>query len=429
MMELARVLFVVHGARGRALAAEAVRHGHSVAGHARVGANWVSAVQKGDADIAVVVGDPVVLSGAALAECDARGVRIVGLVGSDDERRNAEMIGLFEIVDANAPWIEIEQALVNPGSLAERSTEVEPLPVIEPPLVEPVETPSVETRGTVIAVWGPAGSPGRTTLAIGIAAELASHGHSVVLGDVDTHAASIAPSLGLLDEAPGFAAACRLAGSHSLDRAELERIGQRYVSANGSFWVLTGLGRPSRWPELSADRVRGTIAECRKWAEYTVLDTGSSLENDEEISSDLFAPRRNAATITALHEADHVIAVGAADPVGLSRFLRSHVDLADVVTTGRVTVVANKVRAAAIGLNPTAQVTQTLSRFGGIDSPVLVPYDQAGLDAALINGRTLAEVAPRSPTRLAFQQLVQSRILPSVPIRSNSAWLSRLRVS
>jgi MinD-like ATPase involved in chromosome partitioning or flagellar assembly len=435
---VAKLLFVVHGQRGRTLAAEAVRHGHAVIGHAQLGPQWPSALEKGEAEVAIVAGDPAVLSATALAECDARGVRIIGLVGTDEERRNAATLGLFEIVDSDASWPEIERLVLDPiggsdsvgagFSVGEVSSMGGDSSVGGPagPAIG-AAAPAPE-RGIVIAVWGPAGSPGRTTLAIGIAAELAANGHSVALGDVDTHAASIAPSLGLLDEAPGFAAACRLAGSNSLDRSELERIGQRYVSANGSFWVLTGLGRPSRWPELSAERVRGVITECRDWVEYTVLDTGFSLENDEEISSDLFAPRRNAATITALHEADFVIAVGAADPVGLSRFLRSHVDLAEVVTTSRVTVVANKVRAAAIGLNPTAQVEQTLSRFGGIDSPVLVPHDQAGADAAIISGRTLAEVAPRSPARLAIQQLVQSRILPAVPARTNSAWLSRLRV-
>jgi Flp pilus assembly CpaE family ATPase len=127
----------------------------------------------------------------------------------------------------------------------------------------------------------------------------------------------------------------------------------------------------------------------------------------------MFSPRRNAATLTALADADHIVAVGSADPVGLSRFLRAHGDLADVATTDRVTVVANKVRASAIGLNPRGQVMQTLSRFGGIDSPVLVPWDQHAFDAALLGGQTLAEVAPRSPARIAVRDLVADHLLPA----------------
>jgi Flp pilus assembly CpaE family ATPase len=177
---------------------------------------------------------------------------------------------------------------------------------------------------------------------------------------------------------------------------------------------------------LSSDRVRDTIDACRSWAEYTVLDTASSLENDEEISSDLFAPRRNAATVTALREADVVLAVGAADPVGLSRFLRAHVDLVELVEPDRIRVVMNKVRASAIGLNPAGQVAQTLSRFGGIEAAALVPFDQSGYDAAILTGRTLANVAPKSPARAAIAQFVREH-LADTRKRQRSGRMSRSR--
>jgi len=262
-------------------------------------------------------------------------------------------------------------------------------------------------------VWGPAGAPGRTTLAINVAAEIAAAGHTVVLADVDTYSGSIAPSLGLLDEAPGFAAACRLSGADALTRAEFERIAHRYNSPRGAFWVLTGIGQPSRWPELSAERVGGTISSLRRWVDYVVLDTGFSLESDEEISSDLFAPRRNAATLAALGSADRVVACGLADPVGMARFLRVWADLTEVITTNRVHVVMNRVRASAVGFGPSSQVQSALQRFGGIDAAALVPHDQAGLDAAVLTGRTLRDAAPRSPARLGILALVRNELLPA----------------
>jgi MinD-like ATPase involved in chromosome partitioning or flagellar assembly len=377
------------------LADSARRHGHTVRAVPELGAAILIALDASAPQVAVVTCDPSVLTSAVLAACDARGIRVIGLIGSDQHRRHAAVLGLHETVDETAEWATIEAAI------AGQQRELRP----------------ASGRGTVIAVWGPAGSPGRSTIATGIATELAASGHSVVLGDVDTHAASIAPSLGLLDEAPGFAAACRLAGTNGLTVTELERVAQRYPSSLGSFRVLTGLGRPTRWPELSHERVQATIEQCRGWVDYTVLDTGASLENDEEISSDLYAPRRNAATLTAIREADVVVAVAAADPVGLSRFLRSHVDLVELATSNRVIVVANKLRATAIGLNPAAQVRQTLSRFGGIESPVLVPHDQPGFDAALLSARTLAEMSPRSAARVAIQELVKTRLLAAVPTR------------
>jgi MinD-like ATPase involved in chromosome partitioning or flagellar assembly len=233
----------------------------------------------------------------------------------------------------------------------------------------------------------------------------------VVLADVDTYSASIAPRLGMLDEAPGFAAACRLAGSDSLNRSELERIAQRYNSPKGAFWVLTGLGRPSRWPELSTERVTRTIDALRHWVDYVVLDTGFNLESDEELSSDLLAPRRNAATVTALRLSDHVVACGLADPIGMARFLRSWVDLAEIATGGTVSVVINQVRASALGLNPRGQILRTLKLLGNIETAVLVPHDQAALDTAVLTGHTLRDEAPKSPARVSIRRFVLDELI------------------
>jgi len=381
------------------LAVELVDHGYEIVGRCSSADELASVLSITNAELALVSAGERYLNERLLVESDAIGARLVALVGSDAERRHAAAVGLYEVVELAAPWPQIEAALAG-------------VPAGIPPQ-NAGSADSTAERGRVIAVWGPAGSPGRTTLAINIAAEIASGGYSVALADVDTHSGSVAPALGLLDEAPGFAAACRLAGADGLTRSELERIGQRYLSSHGSFWVLTGIGRPSRWPELSAERVVATVRQCRSWVDYTVLDTGFSLENDEEISSDLFAPRRNAATISALREADQVIAVGSADPVGLSRFLRAHVDLVEIVEADRITVAMNKIRASAIGLNPAGQVAQTLQRFGGISSAALLPHDQPALDAAILGGKTLLDVAARSPTRAAIGQLVSTRILPS----------------
>jgi MinD-like ATPase involved in chromosome partitioning or flagellar assembly len=392
-----RVAIAVDPPHDVRFADEAERRGHDVVAVVDGGPGLAAAIEQLRPDAAVVAANPRFLDYAVLSRCDALGVRVVASVTDDVERRYATGIGLHDLVDAEAGWRLVEEVLTGasgPGS------------------ADGADEAGLEHRGSVISVWGPSGSPGRTTVAIGIAAEIAAAGHSVVLGDVDTHSASIAPALGLMDEAPGFAAACRLAGADSLDRRELERIAQRHGTGDDAFWVLTGIGRASRWPELSAERVVATIDECRRWVDYVVLDTASSLENDEEISTDMFSPRRNAATLAALREADHVVAVASADPIGLSRFLRAHGDLADVAVTDSVTVVANKVRGSAIGLNPFGQVAQTLARFGGIEAPVLVGWDQAGCDAAVLSGRTLRETSPRSAARLAIEGLVTERLLP-----------------
>jgi MinD-like ATPase involved in chromosome partitioning or flagellar assembly len=405
-MTMRDVALVLPDRAAERLAEQLERNGYRVVTRAASAADLAALLGDGTFEIVVAGASAEQLTAGLLSACDGAGIRLVALAADPIERARVSQLGLREVVDAAAPWEELAAVLERAPVLGTGSNrQAEDVPA---------------RRGTVVAVWGPTGAPGRTTVAASLAAELAAEGHSVALADADTHSGSLAPVLGLLDEAPGFAAACRLAGNDALTLAELERVGQRYSSPHGSFWVLTGIGRPHRWPELSADRVQTVVETCRDWVDCLVVDTGFSLESDEEISSDLFAPRRNAATISALRNADRVVAVGAADPVGLSRFLRSYVDLLDVVDAERVTVVMNKVRSSAIGLNPSAQVERTLQRFGGIEDAVLVPHDQQVLDAALLGGKTLRDSAAKSPTRLALAALATERVLPRPPEPSGS---------
>ena len=168
--------------------------------------------------------------------------------------------------------------------------------------------------------------------------------------------------------------------------------------------MLTGIGRPARWPELSADRVTKVLEQCRSWADHTVVDTGFNLEADEEIVSDLFAPRRNAATIAAVRAADTVVAVGAGDPIGLARYVRAFGDLVELVDPHRVHAVIGKVRQSAVGLGAGGQIRASLQRFGGIEDVTLVPSDAAACDAALLTARTLSDAAPRSAATAALRR-------------------------
>lgn len=395
---MSRLAFAVPLAVEDRLADNCRRYGHEIVARCDGADELAALLAERRADAAVVAASPRYLTARLLAEADLAGVRVVGLAGNEADRRHASALGLYELVDAASEWHEVEALLVGAPASVPRA---------------PILT---EGTASVIAVWGPGGAPGRTSIAITVAAELAASGHSVVLVDADTYSGTIAPALGLLDESPGFAAACRLAGAGAFTAAEFDRIAQPFGSAQRGFRVLTGIGRPHRWPELSAQRVAAVLAALRQWMEYVVVDTGFNLERDEEISTDLHAPRRNAATLTALREADQVIAVGAADPVGLSRFLRAHVDLLETVTTDKILVVMNRVRASAIGLNPGGQVAETLYRFGGISSPTLVPYDRTAFDAALLGASTLTDAAGRSAARQALRELVTRSILDPSPV-------------
>lgn len=321
---------------------------------------------------------------------DRVGTRVVALVSNETERRQAAGLGLVDVVVVPVAPEELDRAIA-PIGLADAG----------PGALR-------EVAGRVIAVWGAAGSPGTTTVAAGIASELASRGRRVVLIDADTYGSSLATMLGLLDEAPGFAAACRLAGSGALDVEQLERIAVVHPSPSGAFRVLTGISRAARWTELSADRVTTTIERCRAWMDDVVIDTSFCLEADEEISSDLFAPRRNGAAFAVLGAADRVVEVGAADPVGVTRLLRGHAELVELVDPARVSVVVNRLRGVALGVGPAAQLASTLSRFGGIEAAALLPEDQRVVDAAVIAGRSLRDQAPRGALPVALRRFVST---------------------
>ncbi|GAA1059572.1 nucleotide-binding protein [Agromyces bracchium] len=353
---------------------------------------------------AVVVGaGAATLDAELLAACDRRGIRVVALASTDRDRAEASRIGLHEVLDAEVEPAELEAVLSGGPNLPSRLVDA----------TGPLESSHRADLPGVIAVWGPSGAPGRTTTAVGIASELAAAGHLVALVDADPYGGAIAPALGLLDEAPGFASACRLAGSGALDRVELERIAQRYSSPRASFDVFTGLVGPSRWPELSQERVTETLRVMRARFEFVVIDVGFSLERDEELTSDPFAPRRNAATFAVLSAADRVVAVGLADPVGLSRLLRGHAELVEHVDPDRIDVLVNRVRTSALGIDAHAQVRQTLRRFAGLADAVLLPHDGRATDAAILTARTLRDAAPRSPLRAALRSYVDDRLLAS----------------
>ena len=262
-------------------------------------------------------------------------------------------------------------------------------------------------RGRLVAVWGPTGAPGRSTVALTLAHELAEMTRRkgagpVLVVDADTYGGAVAQLLGMLDEAPGIAAAARAAATGRLDGVGLAALTP--VLANG-LRVLTGISRAARWPELPAAHLSVVWHAARDLAAWTVVDCGFCLEQDEALSYDTRAPQRNAATLSALAEADLVIVVGRGDPIGLQRLVRGLGDLDDLgIPAGRRRVVVNRVRASASGSRPRQVVRDALRRYAGVDAH-LVPDDQSACDGAVLAARTLSEHAPGSPARKALAEL------------------------
>jgi Flp pilus assembly CpaE family ATPase len=162
----------------------------------------------------------------------------------------------------------------------------------------------------------------------------------------------------------------------------------------------------------------------------TVVDAGFCLEEDEELLYDQVRLRRNAVTRLAVQQADLVVAVARADPVGLHAFIRGYQELRDLgVPASRVRVVVNQLRPGMFGGDrPAEQVRAALSRYVGIEASAVVPYDRQGFDAALLAGQALREACPGSPAQLALARLA-AVLFPAHAVQARRARRRRSRVA
>ena len=377
-------------------------------------ADLLAAAAAGLGDVALVSADLRGLDRDALTHLAAHGVLVVGASADGDEaqERRLRQLGIGRHVHVGTPATDLLDVLtaastgaVPFGTEVPWGDEDPPTAPIEPVTEATPPPPVAPTRGRVVAVWGPTGAPGRTTLAANLASEIAVAGGAAVLLDLDTYGAATAQLLSVLDEAPGLAAAARASELGTLDLHALARLA---LEVAPRFRVLTGLPTPSRWTEVRPAAVQQIIELARSLAPFVVLDLGFAIEDDEELSYDTLAPRRNAATLTGLAEADDLLLVGAADPIGLQRMVRAAQTVGQVPSPTPRPVV-NRLRASSVGPDPERRVAESLGRFAGLESITFLPDDPAATDKAVLAGQTLAECAPDSPLRSAIADLA-SRI-------------------
>lgn len=323
------------------------------------------------ADTVVMHATRAVLVPEVVAMCDRNASRILPLGDRAAERRAVAAFGLPAALAVAASGAELRAAIASRDLDAAAPDD------------------GVAARGSVTVVWGPHGAPGRTTIALALATACALDGARVALVDADTQAPSIAQRLDLPDEAPGFPAACRQTDYGVLDGPELTRLSAPVDVGAQPLEVLTGINRPSRWPELTGVRVAGALDVARDWADHVIVDVGASLETDEEIASDVAAPRRHQAALAAMHAADRILAVGLADPVGMGRLVRGLSRLDEVAPVTPRIVAVNRIRRGPLGVDATGQVRQTLAQYAEVDDACLLPDDPRAADRALLGARPI----------------------------------------
>ena len=285
--------------------------------------------ERNPVEAVVVEGSIDFLTSAVVATLTEQRVKIFALVGSAPESHWTDSLAGVTRVTSLADVGTALPALVRAGTEGGSDSTTREVAGDEGSAIRE------RVHGSVVAVWGPVGAPGVTSVSIGLAVLAAREGKTVVLCDADSRGASVAIGLGLIDDVPGFAAACRLANRDEFTLSEFTRLALVPERYGGRISVLTGLPRASRWSEISAPRSRRVVSALREWADVVIIDVGFGIEENEWVDG---APQRDGGARAVLSDADVVVAVGRSDAVGVSRLIRGLDELTELCESPVVVV-------------------------------------------------------------------------------------------
>ncbi|MGA9103052.1 AAA family ATPase [Aeromicrobium sp.] len=307
------------------------------------------------------------------------------------ERDGVRVIGLGDVDRCRALGIDVQG---EPGALEQA--------VADAGRPSGPEAAAERAGARTIAVWGPSGAPGRSTVAASLAASLAHRGHDTVLVDADTYGGSIAQMLAMLDEVSGLMAACRAA-----NQGRVHEVSDHLLDVEPRLRLLSGIPRADMWPQVRPGALELVMRRLQMDADVIVADCASPIEPGEGAAG----AGRNHVTRHVLSSADAVLVVGRADPVGLARLVRALHDLSDVVAV-EPTVAVNLLR-PSLGWSE-QDVASTLTRLTGIEPATFIPADVSALDLAVMRGQLPRVAAPSSPFVAAVDDVAAS-LAPVIP--------------
>lgn len=288
------------------------------------------------------------------------------------------------------------------------------------------QAPVPGSSGKIIAIWGPAGSPGRSTVALCLAATLARRGERVMLVDGDSYAPSLAPLLGLHQTHSGVVAMSRHARLPNLEASTLEACALRYELGNQSFGIITGLSKPAQYVDCGSLAWADVLGTLRDVAHTLVVDLAAPLL--QLPGETIGGPMRNALTIATLETADKVVVVANPTPLSILRLSRDWPRLTELAQAASLDVCLNN--APSNSQNAIDDSVHALWQFTGQDEATVFPRDRLwsdpspnvstllsapeGKNLLMMNmGRFVTSrwgVAPRSASRLVPTGVSRQRL-------------------
>ncbi len=254
----------------RRLSRELAQAGIAIGGRCLDGPSLLERASQPGFDVVLAAAELHRLSDGVLAALRERGLPVVLLAA--DAADAARLAGLGRVLPAASPGAIVAAALrqaaasgARPAGPVDAAGSAGAPPAALPPAAErDVPAPRAQRPGgRVVAVTSGKGAPGKTTIAISLAALLGESGTDVVLLDADLRGGNVAPYLDL-DPRRGLVGLAAAGGR--LDRELQEGPGCS---------VLAGVERPELAAGLAGGALSGVLAALRERFETVVVDLGA----------------------------------------------------------------------------------------------------------------------------------------------------------
>lgn len=271
--------------------------------------------------------------------------------------------------------------------------------------------------GQIIAVWGPAGSPGRSTLALCLAATMARRDQRVMVVDGDSYAPSLALLLGLPEARSGVQSVSRHARLETVAAQALESCALSYQLGRHSFSVVTGLSSPAHYVDCGSLAWSLALTTLRQAGHTLVVDLAAPLL--QLPGETIGGPMRNALTLATLDVADRVLAIANPTPLSILRLSRDWPRLTELADAAGLDVCLNN--APANDQRSIDESLHALWQFTGHNETTVFARDRLWSSAPANVSALLSSQEGKTPLMITVGRYVTSRMgIPPRPVPRSS---------
>lgn len=376
-------------------------------------------VATGLADVVIVDADFPRLDATTVGRLTTGTRLVIGVSADEAGEARLRQLGIRSTVgiDPRSPAVAVDQVYALIGSATPATAQ--PNPVALSPGADPeAETDQQILAGRVVAVWGPAGAPGRTTVALALAEACGALGADSIVIDADTTAAGVAPALAMTADASGLVAACRHSEQGALDVPALARLSH---SVDSRYRILTGLPAANRRSEVRPAALSGLLDVARALCDWVIVDLDATVPRPPTNSFVGIEAGDVPVIDSVIDTCDVIVAVVGCDPVSLTRLMSGIGAVREANQDAPLIVILNRLRSSVLTNAQVNEVREFLVTEHAVDQVCTVPDDRSGFDAAALAGHTITENNPKSAAAVALADAARRTLsLPATREQADS---------